>query len=300
LAQAEELLAGRFEGRIEQCRMRRLSEVIREEGVAAIELLKVDVQRAELEVLRGIEEEDWGKIRQVVMEVHDEEGGAGRCAEITKLLAERGYRVAIEQEELLAGTDRFNLYAVQEDWDGRVAQSEVVNEAVGPGSAGAGELREYLKQRLPEYMLPAAYVELSRLPLTRHGKVDYAALPDPESSNRHLTSAYAQPENEIEQTIANIWRKVLRVDNVSCDQNFFDIGGHSFLILQVSNHLRDILGRNVSIVELFKYPTIRSLAKHLSQQTIEDVFSDVHERTTKREIALQQQRQFMQARRAHQ
>lgn len=300
LAQAEELLAGRFEGRSERCRMRRLSDVIREESVAAIELLKVDVQRAEFEVLQGIEEEEWGKIRQVVMEVHDEEGGAGRCAEIRKLLAERGYRVVVEQEELLAGTDRYNLYAVQEGWDGRAAQSAAANEAVGPGSSRAGELREYLKQRLPEYMLPAAYVELSRLPLTRHGKVDYAALPEPESSNGHLTSAYVQPENEIEQTIANIWQKVLRVDKVSCDQNFFDIGGHSFLILQVSNHLRDILGRNVSIIELFKYPTIRSLAKHLSQETVEEVSSGVHERTAKREIALQQQRQFMQARRAYQ
>ena len=300
LAQAEELLAGRFEGRNERCRMRRLSDVIREEGVAAIELLKVDVQRAELEVLRGIEEEQWEKIRQVVMEVHDDEGRVGRCAEIAELLAERGYRVVIEQEELLAGTDRYNLYAVQEGWDGRAAQSAPANEAVGPESAGAGELQEYLKQRLPEYMLPAAYVELSRLPLTRHGKVDYAALPEPESSNGHLTSAYVPPETEIEQAIANIWRKVLRVDKVSCDQNFFDIGGHSFLILQVSNRLRDILGRNVSIIELFKYPTIRALAKHLSQETVEEVSSGLHERTTKREIALQQQREFMQARRAYQ
>ena len=294
LAQAEELLAGRFEGRNEQCRMRRLSEVIREEGVAAIELVKVDVQRAELEVLRGIDDEDWTRIRQVVMEVHDEEDGAGRCEEIRTLLAERGYRVVIEQEELLAGTDRYNLYAVQEAWDGKAA----ANEAVGPGKAESGELRDYLKQRLPEYMLPATYVELNRLPLTRHGKVDYAALPEPESVNGHLTSAYVPPENEIEQAIANIWQKVLRVDKVSCDQNFFDMGGHSLLIIQVSNHLRDTLGLNVPVVELFKYPTIRSLARHLSQETVEEVSSAVQERTSKRERALQQQRQFMQARRA--
>jgi len=299
LAQAEELLAGRFEGRSEQCRLRRLSDVIREEGVAAIELLKVDVQRAELEVLRGIEEEDWDKIRQVVMEVHDEEGGAGRCAEILRLLEERGYRVVIEQDELLKGTDRYNLYAVQEKWDGRAAPS-AANDIVGPGRAPAGEFREYLKQRLPEYMLPAAYVELSRLPLTRHGKVDYAALPDPESSNGCFSSAYVPPETEIEQGIANIWQKVLRLEKVSCDQNFFDIGGHSLLVIQVSNHLRDTLGLNVPVVELFKYPTIKSLAKHLSQENVEDVSFAVHERASKREIALQQQRQFMQARRAYQ
>ena len=292
LAQAEELLAGRFEARSEQCRMRRLSEVIREESVDAIELLKVDVQRAELEVLRGIDEEDWTRIRQVVMEVHDEDGGAGRCEEIRRLLADRGYRVVIEQDELLAGTDRFNLYAVQEAWDGCAA----ANEAVGPGTAGSGEFREYLKQRLPEYMLPAVFVELNRLPLTRHGKVDYAALPEP--VNGHLTSAFVPPENEIEQAIASIWQKVLRVDKVSCDQNFFDMGGHSLLIIQVSNQLRDTLGLSVPVVELFKYPTIRSLAKHLSRESSQEQSSAVQERTTKRESALQQQRQFMQARRA--
>jgi acyl carrier protein len=229
--------------------------------------------------------------------VHDELGGSGRCAEIRRLLEQRGYRIVIEQDELLKGTDRYNLYAVQKNWDGKAAPSAVVNETVGPRS---GEFREYLKQRLPEYMVPAAYVELSRLPLTRHGKVDYAALPEPESANDQWSSAYVPPETEIEQAIANIWQMVLRVDKVSCDQNFFDLGGHSLLIIQVSNHLRDRFGLNVPIVELFKYPTVRSLAKHLSRAKVEETSSAVHERTSKRETALQRQRQFMQARRAYQ
>ncbi len=300
LARAEELLEGRFEGRNEQCRLRRLSSVIREEGVAAIELLKIDVQRAEWEVLLGIDDEDWDKIRQVVMEVHDEQGGAGRCAEIRRLLEQRGYRIVIEQDELLKGTDRYNLYAVRKNWDGKAAPSAMLNETVGPDRGRSGEFREYLKQRLPEYMAPAAYIELSRLPLTRHGKVNYAALPEPESANGPWSSAYVPPETEIEQAIANIWQMVLRVDKVSCDQNFFDMGGHSLLIIQVSNHLRDRLGLNVPIVELFKYPTVRSLAKHLSRATVEEPSSAVHERTSKRETALQRQRQFMQARRAYQ
>jgi amino acid adenylation domain-containing protein/FkbM family methyltransferase len=299
LARAEELLEGRFEGRNEQCRLRRLSTVIREERVAAIELLKIDVQRAEWEVLQGIDDEDWRKIRQVVMEVHDEQGGSGRCAEIRGLLEPRGYRIVIEQDDLLKGTDRYNLYAVQKNWDGKAAPSAVANETVGPDRARSGDLREYLKQRLPEYMVPAAYIELSRLPLTRHGKVDYAALPEPESVNGPWSSAYVPPETEIEQAIANIWQMVLRVDKVSCEQNFFDIGGHSLLIIQVSNHLRDRLGLNVPIVELFKYPTVRSLAKHLSRATVEEPSAAVHERTSKRETALQRQRQFMQARRAY-
>jgi acyl carrier protein len=154
-------------------------------------------------------------------------------------------------------------------------------------------LREYVRQRLPEYMVPTAYVELSKLPLTRHGKVDWAALPKPETSNAHPGSDFVAPENEIEEVVASIWRKVLRVEKVSCDKNFFDLGGHSLLIVQVANHLRNTFERDISITELFQYPTIRSLASHLSQKRVEAVsFERVYERTSRREIAFRRQKQF--------
>ncbi len=91
LAQAEELLAGRFEAEVRECRVRRLSEVMRAEGVEWIDLLKVDVQRAELDVLRGVETADWERIGQVVLEVHDREGGGGRVQEVLELLRGQGF-----------------------------------------------------------------------------------------------------------------------------------------------------------------------------------------------------------------
>src|SRR6185503_12944144 len=115
--EVEEIVEGRFEGGERECEVKRLSEVMREEGIERIGLLKIDVQRSEEEVMRGIEEEDWGKIEQVVMELHDREGGEseGRKERMRKEMERRGYRVEVEQEEKLEGTDRYNLYAVRRE-----------------------------------------------------------------------------------------------------------------------------------------------------------------------------------------
>jgi FkbM family methyltransferase len=105
----EELLEERFRGVRMECRIRPLSAVIREEGVAGIDLLKIDVQKAELDVLRGIDDEHWPGIRQIVMEVHDLDG---RLEEVTRLLEGRGFRVAVEQDEAVEGSVLYNLFAV--------------------------------------------------------------------------------------------------------------------------------------------------------------------------------------------
>lgn len=137
LANADELLAERFDEEPEECRLRRLSDVIREQGVTRIDLLKVDVQRAEVDVLRGITDEDWMKIKQVVMEVHDERGrvNEGRVREISGMLEMRGFRVVAEQDELLRQTDRWNLYAVAKGY----AEESQVRRAAASWPGGQGE-----------------------------------------------------------------------------------------------------------------------------------------------------------------
>ncbi|MET0645391.1 MAG: amino acid adenylation domain-containing protein [Pyrinomonadaceae bacterium] len=306
LEHSEELLAGRFEARSERCQLRRLTQVIREEAVEQIDLLKVDVQRAEMDVLRGVEEEEWGKIKQLVMEVHDGKGEAseGRSEEMRRMLEARGYRVVVEQDELLTGTDRHNLYAVQEGWDGKAlrAVGGAGQRRKEPAAEQEGEegLRAHVKRRLPEYMAPSVYVEMSKLPLTRHGKVDWKALPKPEISDAYSNASFVAPANAMEQTIADIWQKVLRVEKVSRDANFFEIGGHSLLILQVCNQLRNRLEREIAVIELFKFPTVKSLARHLSQEKVEAVtVVKIADRTSKREVALRQQRQFMEERKSN-
>jgi amino acid adenylation domain-containing protein len=124
-------------------------------------------------------------------------------------------------------------------------------------------LREHLRRSLPEYMLPSGFVVLEALPLNPSGKVDRKALPAPGATGARREVAYADPRNELERTIAALWREVLGIDRVGADDNFFDLGGHSLLAAQVQMRLSDALGREVALLDLFRYPTVASLAGFL-------------------------------------
>ncbi|NIR48174.1 amino acid adenylation domain-containing protein [candidate division KSB1 bacterium] len=129
------------------------------------------------------------------------------------------------------------------------------------------ELRRYLMESLPEYMVPSTFVFLDAFPLTPNGKVDRKALPAPEGIRPELESAYVAPQNEVERAIAGIWQEVLGVKKVGVDDNFFDLGGHSLLLVQVQNKLQAVFNRDLSIIELFKYPTIKAQARYFSLES---------------------------------
>ncbi len=128
-----------------------------------------------------------------------------------------------------------------------------------------GDLRERASGVLPAYMVPAAFIELDELPLTPNRKVDRKALleREPELAASAPGAEQAAPRNEVERTIAEIWGAVLGVGEVPIHTNFFDLGGHSLLLAQVRVGLVDALGLQVSIVDLFQYPTVSALAAHL-------------------------------------
>jgi acyl carrier protein len=132
-------------------------------------------------------------------------------------------------------------------------------------SALVDELRRFVKEKLPEPMVPSAFVVLDALPLTPNGKVDRKALPAPESLNPELEAAHVAPWTEVEQILATIWQEVLQVERVSVHHNFFDLGGHSLHIVQVYNQLQEVFHRDISITAMFQHPTISSLAKYVSQ-----------------------------------
>ncbi|HEX8353744.1 MAG TPA: amino acid adenylation domain-containing protein, partial [Pyrinomonadaceae bacterium] len=295
LEHADEILAGRFSFELCESRLRRLSDVIREEGVSHIDLLKVDVQRAELDVLRGLSADDWGKIRQVVMEVHDRKGGdsEGRIAEISALLEARGYAVVAEQDELLVGTDRYNLYAWRphtnggarangngraagrangngngraagHNGNGRAAAQAVAAEALkGREALSVSDLREHLRGRLPEYMLPAAFVLLEELPLTRNGKVDRKALPSPEQAQAMTEVAGDPLRTPFEEMLAGLWAGLLGAQGVRRDDNFFELGGHSLLATQVMSRVREVFHVELPLRTLFESPTVAGLAERI-------------------------------------
>jgi natural product biosynthesis luciferase-like monooxygenase protein len=128
-------------------------------------------------------------------------------------------------------------------------------------------LREFLRQKLPEHMVPALYVVLEKLPLTPNGKVDRKALPAPAGRRAKAANGFAAPQAGVEQALATIWKNILRVEQIGADDNFFDFGGHSLQVVQVQNRLRETLGVDVPVLKLFQFPTIRTLARFIGEQS---------------------------------
>src|SRR6266496_2977101 len=120
-------------------------------------------------------------------------------------------------------------------------------------------LREFLRNRVPEYMVPAAFVRMSKLPTTDTGKLDRRALPQPRPDVR--SDIWSWPSNEIEEAICSAWKEVLGVEQVSIDENFFDLGGNSLLLIKLHHKLHLCLATEFPVVELFRYPTIRSFGE---------------------------------------
>jgi hypothetical protein len=114
-------------------------------------------------------------------------------------------------------------------------------------------------------MLPSALVVLDALPLTENGKVDRNALPDPNTVSSE-DAGEAPPETELEQTIAAVWKELLKSDCVGVHSNFFDLGGHSILLAQAHAKLSEITQREIPMIAMFQFPTISSLAGYLSQE----------------------------------
>jgi amino acid adenylation domain-containing protein len=130
----------------------------------------------------------------------------------------------------------------------------------------APELRQYLQERVPDYMVPAVFVMLESLPLMPNGKIDRRALPVPDDARPELRQAYVEPGSSLERTIWSIWREVLPIERIGANDNFFELGGHSLRLAVVHSKLVQALSRELSIMDLFQYPTIHSLARHLANE----------------------------------
>jgi amino acid adenylation domain-containing protein len=137
----------------------------------------------------------------------------------------------------------------------------VVHNGRAPYSA---DLRRALADALPGAPLPARYLAVAAIPLTASGKPDRGALPDPDACEALPVRPYTSPRTETERWIADIWAAVLGRERVGVDENFFDVGGHSLLLIRVRDQLAARLGREVAVATLFQYPTVAGLAAHLS------------------------------------
>jgi len=133
-----------------------------------------------------------------------------------------------------------------------------------PGVEGS-ELKTFLSRTLPHYMVPGHFIFLPSFPLTPAGKIDRRALRGLRVSRTVVRGEYVAPQTELEKRIAGIWEKVLELERVGIQDNFFDLGGNSFDIIKVNDRIKEELGRDFPVVKLFKYPTIASLATYLDE-----------------------------------
>jgi hypothetical protein len=136
----------------------------------------------------------------------------------------------------------------------------------GPGSRLGETLTAHLRELLPDYMLPAKYVLLESLPLTPNGKIDRKALPAPVAEAPAPSAEFAPPSNDLEERIAAIWRDLLNLERVGRRDNIFDLGANSLLTAQANQRLSNELNRKVSLVSMFRYPTVETLAASLAER----------------------------------
>ncbi|MBV9790840.1 MAG: amino acid adenylation domain-containing protein, partial [Chloroflexi bacterium] len=185
----------------------------------------------------------------------------------------------IQLLEERAGEKRLVAYVVGEQTNrvpsGRTNEQSSTTDSPSPAAAGEGEgrrpgdegltrtLRAHVKEHLPDYMVPSAFVLLEALPLTPSGKVDRQALPKPDLSYLDVGEAFVAPRTPLEELIAGVWATVFNIERVSVHDNFFTLGGHSLLATQVITRVRHLTGRDVPLRLLFEAPTIAAVAEQI-------------------------------------
>jgi hypothetical protein len=207
----------------------------------------------------------------------------------------RGHRIELGEIEALVALQpgvREAVVVAREDSPGdkRLVAYVVAN----PGETiDQVSVREALKTQLPDYMVPSHVMVLESFPLTPNAKIDRKALPAPESG-ASVTAAqtFVAADSDLERTIAAIWQEILNVPRVGVQDNFFDIGGHSLLTVRVHSRLRAAVDRPVSLTDLFRFPTIRSLAKHMGggSATVSVVEESLDRAETRRQAMMRRRR----------
>jgi amino acid adenylation domain-containing protein len=176
----------------------------------------------------------------------------------------RGHRIELGEIEAVLGQCpgvQACVVTVHEDdsTEKRIVAYVVRN---GFGVAQSGELKDYLRERLPGYMAPAAIVEVEKLPLTQNGKVDLRALPKPQKTGMEIDLL---PWNDVELQLAFVWEELLELSNIGRKQTFFDLGGHSLLAIRLVRRIKEKFGKDLPVSAIFEHPTIEELAKRLRQ-----------------------------------
>jgi amino acid adenylation domain-containing protein len=179
----------------------------------------------------------------------------------------RGFRIELGEIEAVLSQHpavRENLVVVREDERGdKRLVAYVVHQP--EQAVTITELRRFLEDKLPEYMVPSVIVQLEAVPLTPNGKVDRLALPAPDTARPELEKPFIAPRTKVEEQVAAIWSEVLGLKQVGVRDNFFELGGHSLLATQVASRVREVFGMELPLRRVFESPTVAELAESIEQ-----------------------------------
>jgi amino acid adenylation domain-containing protein len=204
----------------------------------------------------------------------------------------RGHRIELAEIESALNTHPSVKEAVVVVRPGQAGTNWLVAYIVARREAPVwhvDRLRNHLRERLPDYMIPSVFSSLETAPLTPSGKIDRRSLPEVDKSRPALFQDYVAPSTPTEEMLAQIWRELLGLSRVGVNDNFFDLGGHSLLLVQAQNKIKQVFGRDLSVVELFDFPTINSLAAHLCQLSGNSASDEVAERARKQKASRRKQ-----------
>jgi iturin family lipopeptide synthetase A/iturin family lipopeptide synthetase C/tyrocidine synthetase-3 len=188
-------------------------------------------------------------------------------APITTLMESQGFEVLVEQDPLLRKTDLCYVYAIRPSATGGLIREQTADghlTRVPPPDETVltpATLRKSLKERLPQYMVPAAFVLMDALPLTANGKIDRQALPPFVREGVPAAAEPARAQTRTEQTLAALWADLLKVETVGLHDDFFDLGGQSLLAIQAVSRIRDAFAVDLPLRNLFDKPTVAGLAE---------------------------------------
>jgi acyl carrier protein len=189
----------------------------------------------------------------------------------------RGFRIELEEIEHQLEEIDYITKAVVIDKREESGEKYLCAYHVSHKEIVVSEIRDFLADTLPDYMIPSYFVQLEEFPLTANGKINRKALISYDINVKPCVE-YAPPETEMEKTIAGIWREVLQIDQVGLRDNFFDIGGHSLSIIKINTKLKGIFDKDISVAAMFRYPTISALAEYFSHEETEKLSANTKER----------------------
>ncbi|MEN3357971.1 MAG: hypothetical protein V7637_1953 [Mycobacteriales bacterium] len=263
LDELRELAADRLTAHSRTVRVRALSGLLAEHQIDRVHLLKINVERSELAVLAGVDPVDWRRVRQVALELEDVDGALGRA---TELLRRHGFHVGVE-EDWSVGRDQSIHYVYARAAGTRPRPASP--RQLGAMPLTTADIREFLEQRLPAFMVPAEIHLVDELPTTPGGKTDVAALlgdrPEPPPPEPPEPPALSPTERRV----AAIWSDVLGRDRLRANDDIFELGAHSVTVAQVVARIRAGFGLRIPLKVVFQERTLAALAAAIDRAVAE-------------------------------